>query len=196
MKLRQYVLALAAVPVLALAAPELSPSSQRVKAEFSALTNSPTTAATEEAYLAAFPSDFREFMAIFMPPDFGQLYDGHEYIAPLQSIGESHPEEVMMKLLHLGAAATWDADAPNYLQEVTLTLAMSHTHVFVTTYSGLSEKEKKGLLTFLADGNEGPKPSFGALATRVEKSHHPELATRMLEEAKASQEAADHAHSR
>jgi hypothetical protein len=196
MKLRQYVWALVAIPVLTLAGPELSPASERVKAAFSALSKSPTTAATQEAYLAAFPTDFREFMAIFMPPDFGQLYDGHEYIAPLRSIGEARPKEVMTKLLHLGAGGTWDADAPNYLQDVTLTLAISHTDVFITTYSGLSEKEKKGLLAFLADGIEGPSPSFGALATQVEKSRHPELVTRMLKEAKASQEAADHAHRR
>jgi hypothetical protein len=196
MKRRQYLWALAAIPAMALAGQALSPASARVKAAFLALSRSPNSAETQEAYLVAFPADFREFMAIFMPPGFDQLYDGHEYIAPLRYIGDARPKEAMTKLLRLGAGGMWDADAPNYLQDVTLTLAIAHTDVFVATYSELSAKEQMGLLVFLAGGIEGPHPSFIALATQVKKSRHPELATQMLEGAKASQDASDHAHRR
>jgi hypothetical protein len=182
--------------MLALGGQPLSPESERVRDAHAALMGAPNSADAQKAYLAAFPSSFREFLSIFMAPDFGQLYDGHDYIASLNGIGEAWPKETMRKLLKLGSDGTWDADAPNYLQDVTLTLSIAHATVFVASYSNLTMKEQEGLLTFLADGNEGPHPSFVALAAAVEKSGNSQLAKRMSGAAKASRTQADREHSR
>ena len=197
MKHRHYLALLAVLPTAVLAAePKLIPAAERVKVAFVKLSKAPRDLSVQRAYLAAFPNNASEFMAVFMPADFGQLYDGHDYISALTSIGKALPEETMIKGLTIGAGAKWDADAPNYLQNILLDLAVANPKVFVSSLSSLDGPGQTNALTFLADGTEGPNEEFITLATQMKKAGRPDLTKRMLKEAQESQKRADHDHGR
>ena len=187
---------LAAVPLTVLGATPLSTASERVKAAHAVLATAPSDVTAQRAFLAAFPSNFPGFLAVFMPPDFDQLYDGHEYIYPLADIGKSLPKETMEKLLKIETRGKWDADAPNYLQDVTLTLANTDTNVFLASLARLKATEQLGVIAFLAAGIEGPHPAFITLALQVEHAGQLKLAKRMRKEAELSQAEADREHGR
>jgi len=174
----------------------LSSEAERVQKSYAKLVSSPNDPATQLAYLEAFPQTHDEFMTVFMPPDFKQLYDGHEYVYALRDIGTAFPEKTIELLLRIVATARWNADAVNYLQNVTLGIAFSNPQLFVRCLIALAKREQDGVVRFLADGIEGPKPSFLELADRIEEVGQALLAKRMREEAQISKERADHEHGR
>ena len=174
----------------------LSLEAQRVQVSYTKLLAAPSDPTTQLAYLDEFPATYTEFLSVFMPPDFKQLYDGREYIFALDDIGKAFPEQTLRKLLPLETAAHWDADAVNYLQYVTLNLAVAYPQFFVRTLSKLSRKEQDGVIKFLADGIEGPHPSFLKLADRIESAGQTSLAKQMRKEANISKKRADNEHGR
>ena len=174
----------------------LSIEAQRVQTAYTKLLAASSNPSTQLSYLDAFPGTFTEFMSVFMPPDFKQLYDGHEYIFALNDIGKALPEQTLNKLLPLETAAHWNADAVNYLQEVTINLAMANPKLFIRTLSRLRKKDQDGVVKFLADGIEGPHPSFLELAKKIESIGQTLLAKQMRKEANISKKRADHEHGR
>lgn len=57
----------------------LSIEAQRLQTAYTKLLAASSNPTTQLAYLDSFPSTYTEFMSVFMPSDFKQLYDGHEY---------------------------------------------------------------------------------------------------------------------
>lgn len=61
--------------------PPLSMESRLVRAAYVVLKATPASARAQLAYLSAIPKFRDKFLRIFMSaPDYGQLYDDHEYI--------------------------------------------------------------------------------------------------------------------
>lgn len=174
----------------------LSLEAQRVQAAYTKLLSASSNPTNQLAYLNAFPCTYNEFISIFMPPDFKQLYDGHEYIFALDEIGKVFPEQTLSKLLPLETTARWNADAVNYLQHVTINLAMANPKIFIRTLSRLKKNDQYGVVKFLADGIEGPHPVFLQLIERIERSGQISLAKQMRKEVSVSTKRADHEHGR
>lgn len=114
-----------------------------------ALRNKPRDTAVQKEYLQAFPHDYKEFLALF---DFGhELYDGHDFIDPLPSLGSQHPVELGELLIGLSKDAHYEADAPNYLRHATATYAVEHSQMFARFLKQLPPAKQQQLITFLAD---------------------------------------------
>lgn len=171
---------------------DLSAAAQRVKTAHVHLMSAPSDPTAQRAYLAAFPSDFAAFRAMFMPKDFKQLYDGHDYVFALSDIGKALPEETFAKMLGIEATAKWDADAVNYLQHVTITLAQQQPKAFVSRFNALSQSEQRGVVTFLADGPHRPTASLIELTAQLEKGGYKAVAKQLREAAELRRARGEH----
>lgn len=70
----------------------LSPKSKRVKAAWEALNKQPDSKQLQLAYLNAFPVNKRDFIAVFEPDDFKQLYSGSKkYIDSFAALADIIP---------------------------------------------------------------------------------------------------------
>lgn len=175
----------------------LLPEAQKVQAAYTKLTSEPSNASNQLAYLVAFPNNYEEFMSVFMPSDFKQLYgDSHEHFLLLADIGKQFPEQTLDRLLPIEAIARWDADALNDLQEVTISIAMDNPKIFAKCLFKQSKMKRDGVVQFLADGIEGPHPFLGELANRVERAAHVSLAKQIRHEAAISTKRANREHER
>ena len=72
---------------------------------------------TQLNYLAAFPKDFADFLALFHHQELSPLADGHQQILLYQQVILAQPQAGVAGLLQLCSQACIDADAPNYLQQ-------------------------------------------------------------------------------
>ena len=170
MRRREFVICVAALTLSAsVSAAELSDPAQRVKNAYAALVKAPSERNVQLAYLAAFPADFATFLAVFMPKDFKQLYDGHDYVFALSDIGNVLPEQTFAKILKIESTAKWQADAPNYLQHVSIKLALQHPRQFVSGLGRLSPSEQNGVIEFLVDGPHRPTEDFKKLTEELKR---------------------------
>jgi hypothetical protein len=103
----------------------------------------------QERYLEAFPQTYPSFLELF---DLNHpLYDGHEYVETLYSLAESHELDVGRLLVRLSKDAHYEADAPSYLQNSTVTFGSQHTKTFLALLKQLPVGKQANLITFLAD---------------------------------------------
>jgi hypothetical protein len=126
--------------------------SDRARALSDALTElqkKPNDPVAQQRYLSAFPHDYKSFLQLF---DLDQeLCDGYDFISVLPSLAKNHRAEVGALLVGLSKDAHWEADAPNYLQNDTLTYAGQHTTTLVSIVDKLSSPDRVNFITFLAD---------------------------------------------
>lgn len=155
---------------------DLSKESVLVKGAYEKLLTNPSDLEIQKEYLKAFPDDFNVFLAVFMPEDFGQLYDRHDYINALFNIGTGLPRETFKKILRIETTAKWDADAVNYLQRVTLELALKYTNEFAKEFKILNPNEQKGVAGFLMDGPHGSNRRSIRLKEHLQKTGHSDIA--------------------
>jgi hypothetical protein len=173
---------------------DLLPEARRVKSAYGAFAAQPSRVETQSAYLEAFPADYATFMAVFMADGFGQLSDGsYEYIQALDKIGRSLPEETFRKVLKIESLAHWDADGINFLQEVTLKLALARPKAFAAALEALRPAERRGVAGFLADGPHGPPEETLGLAAKLEVAGASAFASLLRQEAELS-ESRSHDH--
>lgn len=73
----------------------------------------------KDKFINEFPKDFKTFLSVFHRNDFGELYNNsHIYLDLLKHLSREYPDKVVYLLLGLSRDAKWDADAPNYLQDI------------------------------------------------------------------------------
>jgi hypothetical protein len=168
---------------------ELSPETRRMKSAYGAFVAQPSDVEAQSAYLDAFPADYATFMAVFMAGDAGRLGEGtREYIQALDAIGRSLPEETFRKILKIESLAQWDeAEGVNFLQEVTLKLALARPKSFAAALATLRPAERRGVATFLADGPEGPREEAQGLAAKLDVAGERAFARLLREEAELSE---------
>lgn len=150
-------------------ASELSASARKVKTAYDAFTELPSERNVQIAYLEAFPNDFETFLAVFMPKDYKQLYDGQEYVYALFDIGKVLPEQTLKLMMQIETTGKWDADAPNYLQHITINLGKMYPKEFVDSLTELSSLDQKGVINFLVDGPHRPTKSYQKLTDLLKK---------------------------
>jgi hypothetical protein len=137
----------------------LSPVSQKITDAYNTLATKPNSKQIQKLYLETLPNDYKTFERVFDPPDFTQLYDSSDkYLFILNSIADSLPNDVCHKLISLAKhgelylkKSAFIADAPNYLQHITIYFATKHPKLFVDSIKVLSKSQQDSLVTFLAD---------------------------------------------
>jgi hypothetical protein len=127
----------------------VSPREQELADAREALKKNPHDPKAQEQYLNAFPHNYKEFVAFFV--DGHNFSDGFDVIMLLASLAENHADELGKLLVELSRDAKWDADAPNYLQQVTTIYAGQHAKTFASLIKQLPPKDHANLITFLAD---------------------------------------------
>jgi hypothetical protein len=69
----------------------------------------------------------------------------------LKHLSSEYPDKTVYLLLGLSRDAKWDADAPNYLQDILTEYIINHFDLFITPFKNLSIREQKNIAVFLAD---------------------------------------------
>ncbi len=130
----------------------LLPESIRIKKAFDHLSADPSSKVMQAEYVAAFPENTNDFLRVFNPKQFDQLYqNSFEYLNVLEKCGTSFPNEVINKCIHIGKNLVWDADAVGQLQHICVRMASAHPTVFLKQVDKLRTIEKDSLISFLAD---------------------------------------------
>ena len=73
------------------------------------------------------------------------------FLVLLGDISNERPKDVAVLLLKLSSKATWDADAPNDLQNILAEFIVNNFNVFLPEFKKLSSDEQKNTAIFLAD---------------------------------------------
>ena len=129
----------------------LLPASKRMKAAYTAWKKQPKSSAQQQAFINAFPTTKKVFLAVFYSNDFGQLYDGHEYFVALDEISISYPNQVIQLCVGLGKTHPQGSDAISYLHETSIKLALAYPQLFASKVAYLTTAERLELFHFLAD---------------------------------------------
>lgn len=153
----------------------LSPRARKLTQALVALRNSPRDTAVQQTYLRAFPHNYKDFLALFEVGH--ELYDGHDFIEPLSSVGKQHPLELGELLVALSKDAHYEADAPSSLQQTTATYAIEHSRTFVALLKQLPPAKQRQLITFLADVENFPAyPEYQEIIDHLNRMGEQKLA--------------------
>jgi len=140
-----------ASPFVAFSQP-LSPQSKEVKAAWEALNKQPDSKQLQLAYLKVFPSNKRDFVAVFEPDDFKQLYSGGEkYIDSFAALAKNYPGAVIDKSINIGKDLQWEADGIGQLQGAIVVMGVNNTIIFSKRLKLLTVIQQSRLIKFLAD---------------------------------------------
>jgi hypothetical protein len=137
----------------------LSPLSKLVHEQALEVFNQPNSSEFKKLYLASFPKSFTDFLEIFHPKKFDQLYDGHIYIHLVDSLASEYPDLAGDIYLKLASEACLDADAPNYLRHSLVAFEQQYPYVYKKYYVGLNPEQQRNIELFksasLHDGGDG-----------------------------------------
>ena len=96
------------------------------------------------SYISAFPDSFDEFLTIFHPSDFAELYSGsYTYLHLYHQLGLEYPRIAVPKYLSLAKNSCFDADAPNQFRENLRDIRERFPELYQTSINELSEQEKR-----------------------------------------------------
>lgn len=118
------------------------------------------------AYFSCFPSDFTGFMKIFGSeeagaiPRYAPLYEvAHEHVLGMlpKMQTEVGKDRLFNKLVGIAVGGRWQADAPNYLQEVLRQELTADRAAFLKVLDLRSDDEVKEFWRFYDDGPHGPR---------------------------------------
>ena len=84
-------------------------------------------------------------------PVYGQLYDGHEYIEALQSLGATYPAKVLGICFSVEGKMARTSDAVAYLADAMVKLGIAHPRLFADEAKRLAAADQVALCRFLAD---------------------------------------------
>ncbi len=128
-------------------------------------------------FINEFPKDFKTFLSIFHRNDFRELYaNSHIYLDLLKHLSSEYPDKVVYLLLGLSRDAKWDADAPNYLQDILTEYIINHFGLFITPFKKLPIREQKNISVFLADVETiATYPEFKTILNLLKKHNETKL---------------------
>lgn len=110
---------------------------------------------SEEQYLKAFPSDYKNFVHVFYGKDLkalDELYDKYdEHLSLLQSLSEKHAVRVLSIWLGVATNGHWEADAVGMLQHQLAKYASSNTRVFADALLTKAPSDRSSIIRFMAD---------------------------------------------
>ena len=160
----------------------LSIESQNIKTAYEQLKEHPEVKRVQLRYLHKFPNNKKQFLRIFNPDNLGQLYSGsYKYISLFIELAKKYPNEVMDKAIRIGCELKWDADAVGYLQRSIVDLGNEHVKMFSDKLNYLPERQKNGLITFLADvENHKAYHDYQLLIDALTKTNQTKLAEQFI----------------
>ena len=163
-------------------AQSLSQTSQKIKIAYDELKSDSSSNRKQLAYLTEFPNNSGTFMAVFMPPDFGELYsDSYKYIEALIGLAKTYPSKVIKKSLNIGKGLKWEADATGQMQQSIVELGNKNIHIFSQQLNSLPTIEAAHLITFLADvENHKAYPEYQQLIESLQRIGENQLATKFI----------------
>jgi hypothetical protein len=136
----------------AVLAQSLSQTSQKIKTAYDELKNEPASNQKKLTYLKVFPQNKEQFMAVFDPDDFKELYsESFKYIDAFISLAQNYPAAVINKSINIGKNLKWEADATGQMQHSIVLLGNQHIALFLKKIDTLSPIEEAHLIAFLAD---------------------------------------------
>lgn len=129
--------------------------------------------ADEHAYLATFPSTFREFNDAFG----GYLEDQIElanvteqHLDFLGKLAKKYPEAVIDIEIGIAVGGRWDADAVSFFQNQLVKHAAADTNNFVKLLLQVSRAERASVIRFMADvENHSAFYEYGAIISNLRK---------------------------
>lgn len=119
----------------------------------SQLNLNPQSKEKQMAFLEAFPNSWEEFIAVYHHYDpltgsYDRLYQqALKHIESLKSLDQVDDARLIPHLVDLTYGSSWDADAPNYLQEVLHELMAGKKDAF---FAELSKRSKAAQFDFWA----------------------------------------------
>lgn len=156
---------------------KLSSQAQELKSSLAILQANSMDKSAQTKYLQKFPKDILTFRRLFDPPDFSELYDGHEYILVLSDLAQDQPVQVGELLIGLSKDAPQGADALSHLRQVTAEFGVNNTAMFAKLLHSRSEKEISKVIWYLADvENHHAYPEYPQIIQNLKKIGETKLA--------------------
>lgn len=124
-----------------------------LKSAYAELKANPQSKEKQQAFLTAFPDSWQEFIAVYhhydpLTDSYDRLYQqAPQYIEYLKSLDQVDNTRLIPHLVDLTYGSCWDADAPNYFQEVLHELMTGKKEAF---FAELSKKSKTAQFDFWA----------------------------------------------
>lgn len=124
-----------------------------LKSAYTELKANPQSKEKQQAFLTAFPDSWQDFIAVYQHYDpqtksYDRLYhQSSQYIALLENLNQVDDARLIPHLVDLTYGSCWEADAPNYLQEVLHELMNGKKEAF---FAELSERSKAVQFDFWA----------------------------------------------
>ena|ERR1700744_298559 len=161
---------------------QLSEASERVKIAFNKLKSDSSSVKNKMAYLNIFPKNKKQFMDIFQPENFGQLYpESNKYIEMFIGLAKHFPDKVIDKSVDIGADLKWEADATGQMQNSIVDLGNEHIDVFSKKLNSLPKVKRDQLITFLADAeNHKAYHTYEQLIKSLQKVNENNLAIQFI----------------
>lgn len=98
--------------------------------------------ALKQDYLSAFPESFEEFLQLFNPRDFSELYaDSYIYLDLFHRLSLEFPELAVPKYLSLARDACFDVDAPSQFYENLVKIRERFPDRYATAAKALTEDQ-------------------------------------------------------
>lgn len=125
---------------------------------YAALKHNPSSVEKQTDFLKAFPKSWADFCSIYNHYDYrmrkyDRLYsEASEHILALKSLDKVETPVLVDALVGLTYGSCWDADAPNYLQEVLHTLMAKQTDAFFDTLLTRTKAEQMDFWAFYWSG--------------------------------------------
>ncbi len=159
-------------------AQQLSTKSKQVLTVYNQLQSCPGSKTCALNYIEVFPDDTAQFLRVFAPADFGQLYKSSDnFIDEFFKLSRYHSVLVINKAIDIGKDLKWDADAVGYLQHGIVALGNRYTRLFILKINSLKPKEQSNLITFLADvENHDAYPEYKKLIKSINDAGRTDLA--------------------
>lgn len=107
---------------------------KELKAAFSDYVQDQNSAEKQRAFFDAFPKTWNEYILTYgwLPPYKGNLYSYAGYhLCAFKNLPSIPQDTYCKRLIALSCGGHWEADAPNYLQEILVTYTMKHLDVML-----------------------------------------------------------------
>lgn len=124
-----------------------------LKSAYEELKANPQSKEKQQAFLTAFPDSWQDFIAVYQHYDpqtksYDRLYhQSSQYIVLLENLNQVDDARLIPHLVDLTYGSCWEADAPNYLQEVLHELMNGKKEAF---FAELSKRSKAAQFDFWA----------------------------------------------
>ncbi len=168
----------------------LSEEARQLKAAYEASSADTASNILGRALLFAFPNNKATFIAVFDPPDFGNLYHGSfEILERVEGCVKYDPQIAGDKLIAICKDLHEGVDAVGYIKHMTVSYGIYYPDLFAEKIHGLASSEMDGLIRFLADvENHGAYPEYQDLINALKTNGYDQLAA-ACEQARTSRKA-------